>query len=65
MHVTINGKAEQVAGGTILDLLKAKNIDPHMVAVELNNAMIEREHLGTTSVKEGDHVEFLFFMGGG
>ncbi len=65
MQVKINGKPEEVQGATVLDLLKAKNIDPHMVAVELNNTMLERDHLATTSVKEGDQVEFLFYMGGG
>ncbi|HET8580310.1 MAG TPA: sulfur carrier protein ThiS [Nitrospiraceae bacterium] len=65
MQVKINGKAEEVQGATVLDLLEAKNIDPHMVAVELNNAMLERDHLATTSVKEGDQLEFLFYMGGG
>ena len=65
MQVKINGKPEEVQGATVLDLLKAKNIDPHMVAVELNNTMLERDHLATTSVKEGDQMEFLFYMGGG
>ena len=65
MQVKINGKAEEVQGATVLDLLKAKNIDPHLVAVELNNTMLERDYLATTSVKEGDQVEFLFYMGGG
>jgi sulfur carrier protein len=65
MQVKINGKSEEVQGATILDLLKAKNIDPHMVAVELNSTMLERDRLATTSVKEGDQVEFLFYMGGG
>lgn len=65
MLVKINGKQEEIPGGTILDLLKAKNIDPHMVAVELNDKMIERDHLATTPVKEGDQLEFLFYMGGG
>ena len=65
MQVKINGKAEEVQGATVLDLLKAKNIDPHMVAVELNSTMLERDHLATTSVTEGDQVEFLFYMGGG
>jgi len=48
-----------------LDLLKARSIDPHLVAVELNAQMLERDHLATTSVKEGDQLEFLFYMGGG
>ena len=65
MQVTINGKAEEVAGGSLLDLLKAKNIEPQMVAVEVNDRMVERDHLGTTHLNEGDQVEFLFYMGGG
>jgi len=65
VQVKINGKPEEVQGGTVLDLLKVKNIDPHMVAVELNSAMVEREFLGKTPVKEGDALEFLFYMGGG
>jgi sulfur carrier protein len=65
MQVMINGKAEEVAGGSVLDLLKAKNIEPQMVAVEVNDQMVERTDLGTTTLKEGDQVEFLFYMGGG
>ena len=65
MVVKINGKSEDVQGATVLDLLKAKNIDPHMVAVELNSTMLERDQLGAAAVKEGDSLEFLFYMGGG
>jgi sulfur carrier protein len=65
MVVTINGKSEEIQGKTVMDLLKAKSIDPHMVAVELNDKMLERDHLATTTVKDGDHLEFLFYMGGG
>ena len=65
MQVTINGKSEEIEGATVLDLLKAKSLDPHMVAVELNDHMVERDNLETTSVKQGDKLEFLFYMGGG
>jgi sulfur carrier protein len=65
MQVTINGKAEEIPAGSLLDLLRAKNIEPQMVAVEVNDRMVERDHLGTTSLNEGDQVEFLFYMGGG
>ncbi len=65
MQVTINGKAEEVMGGSLLDLLKAKNIEPQMVAVEVNDHMVERTDLATTHLKDGDQVEFLFYMGGG
>ena len=65
MRVTINGKTEEVAGGTVLDLLKTKDVEPHMVAVELNTQIVERAALGTTTIKEGDAIELLFYMGGG
>jgi sulfur carrier protein len=65
MQVKINGKTENIQGGTVLDLLKAKNIEPQMVAIEVNDAMLERSHLATTTLKEGDQIEFLFYMGGG
>jgi sulfur carrier protein len=48
-----------------MDVLKAKDIDPQLVAVEVNTQMIDQENLGTTSLKEDDKLEFLFFMGGG
>ena len=65
MQVKINGKSEEVQGGTVLDLLKTKKIEPQMVAVEVNDKMLERDHLATTHRSDGDQVEFLFYMGGG
>lgn len=65
MQVKINGKPEEIQNGTVLDLLKAKNIEPQMVAVEVNDKVLERDDLATTHLNEGDQVEFLFYMGGG
>ena len=65
MQITINGKPEEVQADTVMDVLKQKDIDPHMVAVELNTQIVERDRLETTNVQDGDKVEFLFYMGGG
>jgi sulfur carrier protein len=65
MQLTINGKPETLEVSTVLDVLQRKDIDPQLVAVELNTQMVEQEQFKTTSVKEGDKLEFLFFMGGG
>jgi len=65
MQLKINGKSEEFLGGSVLDLLKTKKIEPQMVAVEVNDSMVEREQLATTELKEGDRLEFLFYMGGG
>ncbi len=65
MQITINGKPEEMQADTIMDVLKQKDIDPHMVAVELNTQIVERDRLETTNVQDGDTLEFLFYMGGG
>jgi sulfur carrier protein len=65
MQLKINGKSEEFPGGSVLDLLNVKKIEPQMVAVEVNDAMVEREQLAATQLKEGDRLEFLFYMGGG
>ncbi len=65
MRVKINGKPEDIQEKTILDILKSKNVEPRMVAVEVNAELIEREQYETTFLKEGDEIEFLYFMGGG
>jgi len=65
MQIKVNGKSEEFPGGSVLDLLHTKKIEPQMVAVEVNDSMVEREHLATTQLKEGDRLEFLFYMGGG
>lgn len=65
MLIKINGKPEEIQSGTVLELLKTKNIEPQMVAVEINNKMLEGGDFSTTHLNDGDQVEFLFYMGGG
>ena len=38
---------------------------PDMVSVELNNEILRRDTFDKTILKQGDKVEFLYFMGGG
>ncbi len=65
MQVRINGKAEVIQESRLGDLLKSKNIEAQMVTVELNNKMIDRASLSETTLREGDEIEFIYFMGGG
>ena len=65
MRIRINGKDEDTDAVSVLDVLKGSNIEPRMVAVEVNSKMIERDDYGTIQLKDGDEVEFLYFMGGG
>jgi len=69
MQLTVNGKPTVVEGkeslsvSALLDELKVK--DPLYVTVELNGDILDRANFDSTGVKDGDTVEFLYFMGGG
>jgi sulfur carrier protein len=68
MNVTINGKTDTLehADVTILDLLRMKEVEmPDMVSVQLNGDILDRAAFDSTTVADGDEVEFLYFMGGG
>ncbi|MDR1103433.1 MAG: sulfur carrier protein ThiS [Tannerella sp.] len=38
---------------------------PEMVSVQINGVFIEHGQFDETPVREGDEVDFLYFMGGG
>ena len=68
MNIQINGKVESFVAETLTvsALLVAQKVDmPEMVSVEVTGDVLDRDAFGTTVVKEGDTVEFLYFMGGG
>ena len=67
MKLTINGKEDNLAEGlTISQLLIAQEVKmPEMVSVELNGQILKRSEFESTTLNQGDKVEFLYFMGGG
>jgi sulfur carrier protein len=67
MKLIINGKEiEFSAGLTVNELLVEQNVKmPEMVSVELNEQILKRSQFDSTQLKDGDKVEFLYFMGGG
>jgi sulfur carrier protein len=68
MIITINGEKETIGKEqiTISDLLEIKKVKmPEMVSVELNEEFLDKDAFSNTNIKEGDQVEFLYFMGGG
>jgi thiamine biosynthesis protein ThiS len=46
-------------------LLEGLNIDPRVVAVELNGLVVKRLHHADRMVTEGAEVEIVAFVGGG
>ncbi|HMH83065.1 MAG TPA: sulfur carrier protein ThiS [Gemmatimonadales bacterium] len=66
IDVTVNGERRAVAGGTtLLDLLEALALDPRVVVVEHNRAIVRRPRLGRVTVAPGDAIELVHFVGGG
>lgn len=67
MIISIAGeKKEYAEGTTVKDLIEKENVDnPEYVTVTVNDEFVDREAFPTTTLKEADEVEFLYFMGGG
>ncbi|MBI5078892.1 cysteine synthase A [Candidatus Saganbacteria bacterium] len=66
VKIRINGKDENLAEGVSLSqLLQAKKIRKEVVTIEINGEIIEREKYDGTLLKEGDALEFVYYMGGG
>ena len=67
MNLTVNGKALSIDKSINLKelLTVAKAEQPDYVTVELNGEFVDHSGFETTFVKEGDNVQFLYFMGGG
>lgn len=67
MELLINGETAACKDGlTVTELLTEKDVKmPEMVSVELNGSILRRHEYDGTNLKEGDKVEFLYFMGGG
>lgn len=67
MKLTVNGEALEIEKSINLKefLVVAKADQPEYVTVQLNGEFVDHSGFETTFVKDGDQIEFLYFMGGG
>lgn len=67
MKITVAGNQKEYEEGiTLTALIEKEDIEnAEYVTVTINDEFIEREKFPATVIKEGDVVEFLYFMGGG
>lgn len=67
MTITVAGnKKEYSEGLTVGQLIQAENVEtPLYVTVSLNDEFLDSAVRDETVLKDGDEVEFLYFMGGG
>lgn len=64
--LTVNGKIFNSPPEQLLaDFLTFANFEPTQVVVELNGAIVPRERYATVTLKDGDILEVVTFVGGG
>ena len=65
--ITVNGETQEVQLPlSLTELIKQNNVQqPEMVSVQVNDDFVDRNEWNVLQIKEGDVVDFLYFMGGG
>ena len=65
--IIVNGEAQEVQLPlNLTELIKLnKVLQPEMVSVQVNDDFVDRTEWDGLQIKEGDVVDFLYFMGGG
>lgn len=65
--IYVNGDAQEVSLPlNVSELIKQLLVEnPEMVSVQVNEEFAERDNWDSIQIKEGDKVDFLYFMGGG
>lgn len=67
MIITVAGEKKEYNDGLLLkELIAAENVEmPEYVTVSINDDFVSSEEKDSVVLKDGDNVEFLYFMGGG
>ena len=65
--IIVNGEAQEVQlPVTLTELIRKNDVQqPEMVSVQVNDDFVDRDECDGVTIKEGDAVDFLYFMGGG
>ncbi len=67
MIITVSGEKKEYNDGlTVKQLIEAEEVEsPLYVTVTVNDNFVKSDEFETALIKDGDVVEFLYFMGGG
>lgn len=66
MQIQVNGEAHEVAERLSLpELVAGLNLKPEQIAIELNQTVVRRAEWPETTLREGDKLEIVHFVGGG
>jgi sulfur carrier protein len=65
-QVTLNGEVRNFPPQTtLLDVVRALNLEPERVAIELNRSIVKRQLWPGTVIGGGAEIEIVQFVGGG
>jgi thiamine biosynthesis protein ThiS len=65
-QVTVNGELRNFPPQTtLLEVVRALNLEPERVAIELNRAIVKRALWSGTAIEGGAEIEIVQFVGGG
>lgn len=65
MQIIVNGETMQTDSTTIAQLLNELGIIQKTMAAAINMEIVKKEKWNEATIKEGDKIEFLQFVGGG
>ena len=65
--IWVNGDAQEVSLPlNVSELIQQNNVvQPEMVSVQVNEEFADSNEWDSIQLKEGDKIDFLYFMGGG
>ena len=65
--IIVNEEVQEVSLPlNVTQLIAQNNVEqPEMVSVQVNDEFLDRDEWEKTELKEGDRIDFLYFMGGG
>ena len=64
-EIELNGERRQVTGVTVAQLVEELQLGEKKFAVEINCSIVARTSFATTTLRPGDCVEIIHFVGGG
>lgn len=66
MRVQVNGEIRELPGElTLSELIRELALAPERLAIELNREVVRRAHWAETTLRDGDQIEIVHFVGGG
>lgn len=66
IDITVNGRSLQLSEpATLSEFLERQNIQPRLIAIDRNGAVVPRSEYASVTLESGDVLEIVQMVGGG